>query len=215
MKISIWAGVLVGAAAAVALASPAQADHNSADANLVVDGCTLTATTTWELAEHQVANTVLVVRVGGEVTTAGIGEPLELDLPPGTTSVDWRVWGGGERAHDNPPLTDLDALLAHLEAGGGELDADAPGVAWHELAVADCATPAETTPPASPSPSPEPSPTLGTQPTPTPDATVPVAGGLPVTGTPVVWLGGAAVALLAAGGGVVWLARRRRVQFTA
>lgn len=217
MKHSTWAAAALGAAAALALAGPASADHNSADANLVVDGCTLTATSVWELAEHTVANTVLVVRVGDQVTTAAVGEPLDLELAPGTTAVDWRVWGGGERNYDNPPLDDLAALLAYLEDNpGGELDADAPGVAWHTLAVADCAAPVETTPPASPSPTPEPSasPTVGTQPSPAETEDAGAGGELPTTGAPVLLLGGVGAGLLVAGGGAVLLARRR-VRFTA
>jgi hypothetical protein len=208
MKISRWAAAGVfGAAAVLAVAAPAAAHHNEVPATVDVDGCELAAQTTWALDEHQVATTVLVVRVDGQVTTAAVGEPLVLPLPPGTTAVDWRVWGGGERDYDSPPLDGLDALLVYLEAGGGELDADAPGVAWHTVAVAGCPAPTPTpTPTAGPSPSP------GVSPAATPGATSPPAaagGGLPVTGAPVLALAGAGVGLLGLGGGAVWLARRR------
>lgn len=239
-----FAGLAVGA---LALASPAQAHHNAVDADVAVDGCTLTATTSWTKAEHQVDSTVLVVLAGGEVSTAPVGDPLELDLPPGTTSVQWRIWGGGERDYDDPALTDLAALVAHLEGGGSELDPDAPGVAWHTLDVTGCAPP--TTPPAPPSPAPpadldcadfgtqadaqavydaDPSDPHGL------DAdddgvaceTLPDgsaedeedtggAGELPVTGISAGLIGLGAVVLLAAGGGLYLVARKRRVSFTA
>lgn len=138
MKLSRWAVAAAGVAAALAFAAPANADHNTVQQDISLAGCQVIATTGWELDTHQVANTVLVIRVGDQVWSAPVGETLTVTLEPGTTAVDWRVWGGGERAYDQPALSDLDALLAHLSAGGGELDADAPGVDWFTVAVTDC-----------------------------------------------------------------------------
>jgi hypothetical protein len=146
------AGAFVALAVAglgvLGLASPAQAGHNEVavyvDKSDAPCGPVVFATR-WTIAEHQVANTVLVVRVDGQVQTAPVGGELAVGPFDAPTVVEWRVWGGGERDYDDPPLTDLDALLAHLAAGGDVLDADAPGVAWHALRVKGCVTPEEPT----------------------------------------------------------------------
>lgn len=128
---------------ALALAGPAQAHHNGVDVQVAhTRPCDeITFTSGWEIAEHQVASTVVVVRVAGQVQSAPVGTPLAAGPFAEPTTVEWRVWGGGERGYDHPPLDDLDALLAHLAAGGGELDPDTPGVAWHRLYVDGCAGP--------------------------------------------------------------------------
>src|SRR5690606_36466804 len=158
VKIIRW-GAVLGAVVALAFATPASAHHNEAQATITFDGCTLSGASEWEIDDHQVGNTVLVVRVDGQVWSAPVGELLEITLEPGTQSVDWRVWGGDERDYDSPPLADLDALVEYLAAGGGELDVDAPGVAWHSLEVTGCPEPDPTTtetaePTAGPTPSP-------------------------------------------------------------
>ena len=143
---------LAGAVAALAvaglgvlgLASPAQAGHNQVAVNIDKTAAPcgpVLLTTQWTIAEHQVGNTVLVVRIDGQVQTAPVGEALAVGPFDAPTVLEWRVWGGGERDYDDPPLTDLDALLAHLAAGGDVLAPDAPGVAWHPFRVAGCVTP--------------------------------------------------------------------------
>lgn len=139
-------GLLAGA---VALTAPASAHHATPTVSHYVGDC---GQVTWESAwgsdDHQVDNTVLVVQVGDIQHTAAIGEPLEVGPTEAETAViRWRVWGGGERNYDSPALADLPALLAHLDAGGDVLDADAPGVAWNEITVDGC-PPAEQEPPA-------------------------------------------------------------------
>jgi LPXTG-motif cell wall-anchored protein len=159
MKISRWAAVAVGlAVGGLALASPASAHHNEVSVDIQADGCQLTASSAWASDEHLSPNAVVVVRVAGEVHTAEVGDQLDVELAPGTTAVQWRTWGGGERDYDDPALQDLQDLLDHLQAGGDVLDGDAPGVAWHELAVEGC--------------EPEPTPTVDPTPDPTVEPTV-------------------------------------------
>src|SRR5690606_37523551 len=147
VKIIRW-GTVLGAVAALALAAPAAAHHATPTATVVEGECgEVTITTTWGADEHQVDTAALVVLVGDEVHTAPIGEPITVGPFEADTTVQWRLWGGGERDYDDPPLTDLDALVEYLAAGGGELDADAPGVAWHSLEVTGCPEPDPTTPP--------------------------------------------------------------------
>lgn len=157
MKITRWAAVaaLGVAAGAVALAGPAQADHNIPDIGINQFGdCGETLISTlWTDGPHMVGNTALVVQLGGEQHIRFIGEDIVIGPFTEDTTIRWRVWGGGERNYDDPPLTDLDALLAYLEENpGGELDPDPPGVAWHTLDLEGCPEPG-------PSPSPGPDPT--------------------------------------------------------
>ena len=205
MKIIRWA-VALGAVAALALAAPAAAHHATPTATVAEGECgEVTITTTWGADEHQVDTAALVVLVDGEVTTAAIGETVTVGPFEADTTVQWRLWGGGERDYDDPPLTDLEALLAHLDQGGSELT-DAPGVAWHSLEVTGCAP--ATTAPATTAPAT----------TPAGESPAPGAGGeqeLPTTGVPTWGLAAAGGVLLAAGGGVALVARRRRVSFTA
>jgi LPXTG-motif cell wall-anchored protein len=217
MKISRWAAVAVGlAAGGLALAGPASAHHNEVAVDITTDGCQLTATSAWAGDQHLVGNAVVVVRHDGEVHTAEVGDQLDVELAPGTTAVEWRTWGGGERDYDSPALADLDALLEHLDGGGDVLDGDAPGVAWHTLAVEGCEPEPTPTPTADPTPDPTVEPTVepSTEPGETP---APGVGGeqLPTTGVPAAGLAVAGGAVVAAGGGALWLARRRRVSFTA
>lgn len=157
MKISRWAAAAAGlAAGALALAGPAAAGHNDVSVNIQADGCQVNVTSSWASDEHLVDNTKVVVRHAGATGAAVVGSPFGVELAPGTTSVEWRVWGGGERDYDSPALTDLPALLDHLDGGGDVLDADAPGVAWHELAVAGCQPAPTPTATASPQPTAEP-----------------------------------------------------------
>jgi len=209
VKIIRW-GAVLGAVAALALATPAAAHHNEAQATITFDGCALSGASEWEIDDHQVGNTVLVVRVDGQVWSAPVGELLEITLEPGTQSVDWRVWGGGERDYDSPPLSDLDALVEYLNGGGGELDADAPGVDWHTLAVPDCPAPDPTTEPtveptAGPTATPATTPAGGESPAPGAGAE------LPTTGVPTWGLAAAGGVLLLAGTGAVLVGRRRRL----
>jgi hypothetical protein len=144
---------LAGAVVVLALAGvglllgggPAAANHNgvTVEVDTSAGPCGETVFTTgWQIGEHQVDNTVLVVRIDGQVKTALVGTPLAVGPHAQPTTVEWRVWGGGERDYDDPPLTDLDALLAYLVINpDGVLDVDAPGVAWHRLYVDGCAAP--------------------------------------------------------------------------
>jgi hypothetical protein len=204
------------AAGALAFGGSAAAHHNIPEASVSGDDCTITGTSMWAEPEgtHLVANTTLVVLVGGEVHHALIGEPLTVeDLPDGTTEAQWRIWGGGERDYDSPPLADLDALVTYLAAdpANSPLDADAPGIDWYDIKVYGC-------------PDPEPTPEPTTEPTvePTVEPTEPAGEGgeddpgeLAQTGTRTTLLAGGAVGLLTLGGGLFWLARNRRVSFTA
>jgi hypothetical protein len=144
------ASAAVGLALAVAWAGTAQAGHNVPELTVGEPGeCgTVTFSTAWPIAEHQVANTVLVVQAADEQHVAAVGESIEVGpFDTESATIRYRVWGGGERDYDVPPLDDLDALLAHLDAGGDVLDADAPGVAWLTLDVKGCAPePSPTTP---------------------------------------------------------------------
>lgn len=237
-------GLLAGA---LALASPASANHNSVDVIVGNPGeCgTTEITTAWAEADHTVATTVLVVQAGGEQQTAAVGESLSVGpFDSAEATIRWRIWGGGERAHDDPPLTDLAALVAHLEGGGGELDADPPGVAWHEVVVKGCEPdPDPTKPPAGGgddldcsdfATQEDAQAELDKDPSDPHDLdrdgdgiaceALPSGGqggggddngGLPVTGASAPQLLGGAGALGLVGGGLYLLARRRRVSFTA
>lgn len=212
MKISRWAAAAAGlAVGALALAGPAAAGHNDVSVDIQADGCRVNVTSAWANEQHLVDNTKVVVRHNGATGAAVVGSPFGVELAPGTTEVEWRVWGGGERDYDDPALADLPALLAHLEAGGSELDADAPGVAWHELAVEGCEPQPTPTATASPQPTVEPSvdPTTEPSETPAPGA----AGGgeqLPTTGSSLPVLTAVGAGLLGLGGGALALVRRRR-----
>lgn len=208
-------GVAVGALAGLLLAAPAAAHHATPIAEVTTGDCgEVTITTTWGADEHQVDTAALVVLVDGEVHTAPIGEPITVGPFEADTTVQWRVWGGGEREYDDPPLTDLEALLAYLDQGGSELAPDAPGVAWHSLEVTGCPADEEEE---DLEPTPEPTPT--TPPADDDDDAGGAGGGdddtLPVTGSTTVLLGGGAVLLLGLGAGVYLAARRRRVSFSA
>lgn len=216
---SAFGGAAVGLIAAVAFAGGAYAHHAAPTAAVATGDCgEVTITTAWpdDVADHRVDTAVLVVLIDGEVTTAAIGESITVGPFEADTTVQYRIWGGGERDYDAPPLTDLDALLAYLDQGGDVLDSDAPGVAWHSLEVTGCPEPDPTTPPTTPTPTPTPTPA----PADNDDDDAAGAGGgdddtLPVTGSTAMLLGGGAVLLLGLGTGVYLAARRRRVTFVA
>jgi LPXTG-motif cell wall-anchored protein len=233
-------GVTVGA---IGLTAPALAAGNEVLTTPAVDGCRVSIASDWATDKHIVTNTVVVALVDGEVSSAPVGTTLEVTAPAGTTSVQWRVWGGGERDYDSPPLSDLAALLEYLETHpGGELDAEAPGVAWHDLALNGCAP--YPPPTATPSPTP-PAEDLDCDDFATQeeaqaelerdlsdphgldadhdgiacedDKPAPGAGGgdeLPTTGVPAGAIAVVALVLLAFGGGLYLVGRRRRVTFT-
>lgn len=212
MKISRWGAAAAGlAVGALAAAGPASANHNDVSVDIVTEGCDLTATSSWASDEHLVANTVVVVRTGGATFSAAVGSPVQVELEPGTTTVDWRVWGGGERDYDDPALDDLPALVAYLDGGGDVLDPDAPGVAWHELAVEGCEPEPDPTPTATAEPEPTATPTTEPQPG---ETAAPGAGGeqLPTTGLALPLLAGLGVGMVGAGGALWWLARRRPIR---
>lgn len=204
------------------LGAPAAAHHNEIQTQVETEGCWLSGTTSWAKDDHQAGAAVLVFRVDGVVATVAIGEGFEFLLPDHTTLVEWRIWGGGERDYDSPALTNLDALLAHLDGGGGVLDADAPGVAWHQLDVTGCGPEVDPSPDPTPSATPSPDPTTGATAGPTvgPETTPASGSGggaeqLAATGSPVPGI--VLVGLLLAGTGVllVWAVRRKRTSFTA
>lgn len=210
-------GVAVGALAGLLLAAPAAAHHATPTVTVVEGECgEVTITTAWpdDVADHRVDTAALVVLVDGEVSTAAIGESVTVGPFEADTTVQYRIWGGGERDYDDPPLTDLEALLAYLDQGGSELSPDAPGVAWHSLEVPGCPADEEEE---DLEPTPEPTPT--TPPADDDDDAGGAGGGdddtLPVTGSTTVLLGGGAVLLLGLGAGVYLAARRRRVSFSA
>lgn len=212
---------------ALAMASPASAHHNSVDVRSVIGDCGATTFySAWKKDDHQARGATLVVEATGEVHTAAVG--AELTVGPFESEreiVRWRIWGGGERDYDDPALSDLSALLEHLDGGGSPLDGDAPGVRWHELPVAGCVPPS---PSPEPSPSTEPTPSPSAEPTVEPSATpstdpseppAPGAGGgeeLPLTGTS--WVApavGVAVVSAVVGAALLWRFRQKRVSFTA
>ena len=216
MKINSMVGVAVGAMAGLLLAAPAAAHHATPTAEVATGDCgEVTITTTWGADEHQVDTAALVVLVGDEVHTAPIGESITVGPFEADTTVQYRVWGGGERDYDDPPLADLGELVEWLRDNPGqELHPDAPGVAWHSLEVTGCPEPDPTTPPTTPTPT--------TPPADDDDTAGGTGGGdaddsdtLPVTGSPALLLAGGAVLLLTAGTAVYLAARRRRVTFTA
>ena len=210
MKIIRW-GTVLGAVAALAFAAPAAAHHATPTATVVEGECgETTIATAWpdDVADHRVDTAALVVLVDGEVTTAAIGETVTVGPFEADTTVQWRLWGGGERDYDDPPLADLEALLAHLDQGGSELT-DAPGVAWHSLEVTGCPEPDPTTPPTTAPPADDEDDAGGTG----GESPAPGAGAeLPTTGVPTWGLAAAGGALLLAGGGAVLVGRRRRVR---
>lgn len=199
----------------LALATPAAAHHNAPETT--VDGpgeCgQTTITAAWTGDEHQVDNAALVVQAAGEQHTAPVGESLTVGPFEADQTISWRIWGGGERDYDNPPLASLDELVAHLAAGGGELDEDAPGVEWHTLDVTGC--PVESTPAPTPEPSVDPTP----EPTGDTTTTAPPAGDdepqLAATGVPALGLAGLGLAALTLGIAAVVATKRRRTTFTS
>lgn len=214
MKIkNAFGGAAVGLIAAMAFAGGAYAHHAAPTATVTTGDCgEVTITTAWSADEHHVGTAALVVLIDGEVTTAAIGESVTVGPFEADTTVQYRLWGGGERNYDDPPLADLEALLAYLDQGGDVLDSDAPGVAWHSLEVTGCPEPDPTTPPTTPTPA--------TPPADNDDGDAAGTGGgdddtLPVTGSTAMLLGGGAVLLLGLGTGVYLAARRRRVTFVA
>jgi LPXTG-motif cell wall-anchored protein len=135
---------LVVAFGALALgAGPAQAGHNEVQVEYSDPrGCKeIQFRTAWTAETHLVANTALVIRVHGQVQAATVGTPLAAGPFGEPTLIEWRVWGGGERDYDDPPLLDLDALLVHLDLGGDVLAPDVPGVGWNKFRVKGCAVP--------------------------------------------------------------------------
>ena len=206
MKFSMLAAAAAGGLVAMTLAAPASAHHN--DPQLMVDDpgeCgETTFRTSWALDEHQVDNTMLVVRVGDEISSVAVGDaitagPFEAE----SVTIQYRIWGGGERDYDDPALTDLDALVDYLDADESHtpLDAGAPGIGWHELTVYGCP--------------PDDGDEQGTGPT-TPPAGDDGEGGeeLPETGVRTGTLALGAVALVVVGG-ALYLVARRRTSFTA
>lgn len=232
---------LVGGA--LALASPAEAHHA---APLLLDpefgDCgqvTLTATLPDE-PHGSYAGAALVVQVGDEQHVKPLGEPLTVgSFEQERVAISWRIWGGGERGYDVPPLLDLDALLDFMEgldrkAGTDDdrspLDPLAWGTDWKTFGVEGCIPPVypcptcpEPSPSVSPEPSPSPSPTV--EPTPSagpsagpsgepsvsPGSPVAVEGELPETGNVAVGvIAAVGVGLLAAGAWLVLAARRRK-----
>lgn len=152
---NLAAAVAVGLiGGAVALAAPASAHHNAPEVALseIGDCGEVTITTAWSEDTHAVDNAALVVLLDGEVSSAPIGESITVGPFESEAVIQYRVWGGGERDYDEPALEDLDAIVDHIDDGGSPLDADAPGVAWHEIVVGGC-------PPQDPEPDPEPDPT--------------------------------------------------------
>lgn len=122
----------------LASAGAALAHHNAPEVEVDAAECgAAVLTAAWPGDDHQVDNTALVVDGPGGVQTAPIGEEIPVQVDDGG-DVRYRVWGGGERDYDSPALDDLDALLAHLDAGGSPTDPDAPGVAWESLTVEAC-----------------------------------------------------------------------------
>lgn len=200
---ALLAAFTLAALGTLAVAAPASAHHNEVDVAVAVEGCELAGTSSWAIEEHQVGNTELVVLVDGVVHHALVGTPIDVDLPAGTTEVKWRVWGGGERDYDDPVLLDLAALVAYLDAddANSPLDAEAPGVDWHTVEVADCPKPVETTTTTE----------TTTATTAATTTTTTEAAKLPNTGVNAGGMVLAAIALVAAGIGVLLVARRRRV----
>ena len=199
------------------LATPASAHHNIPHVEVSEPGeCgVLTISSAWSEDTHRVENAKLVVQVGNEQYVADIGESIEVGpFDMDEARIFWRVWGGGERDYDSPPLSDLDALLEHLNAGGSELDFDVPGVAWHLVVVEGCVEDDDDDVEPTPSPSPSPS-------TPADDDDDDVDDvddgkdddTLPVTGAPAALIAGAGAALLGAGLVLWWAMKRRTPKF--
>lgn len=224
---------------AVALTS-ANADHNIPDITVgdIGECGAVEFSTAWTTNTHTVANTVLVVQAGGAQQTAAIGEAIEVGATEEeTATIRYRVWGGGERAYDVPALDDLDALLAHIDAGGDPLDADAPGVAWQALEIEGCpvvpdpdpcewdaellATDDECVEPVDEDPVDDDPTDVGTQDGTSNDDAAPVAvptsvpagEQLPKTGVNPVLAGLVGAGLLGAGGALLALRRRRMNSF--
>src|SRR5690554_2925418 len=199
---AIAAGLLGGAA----FAGAAYADHNAVDLTHTEPGeCgVVTFSTTWQLDQHQVGNTMLVVVAGDQHEVAPVGQDVTVGPFDTDTTVRYRVWGGGERNYDSPALTQagLDELIAWLEEDDTRLptDVDAPGVTWHEVEVSGC----------EPEPTDEPTDEPTGAPS-TPAASGKGAGELPKTGAPLPLLTGAGVLLMVAGGVGLVTGRRRRI----
>lgn len=171
-------------AAALAASAPALADHVSVPMEVGTGECVpAVVTARWSGQENPYEDTArLVVRTADGTRTAPLGESLRIDLedmtvPPTATApgeIHYRVWVGDEHHYANPPLTDPEAMLAHIEAGGSPADADAPGAAWAVASVPACpddrdapgpdpSHPADPTPPepADPAPTAQPEPEEG------------------------------------------------------
>ena len=103
--------------------------------------------------------------------------------------------------------------MVHLDAGGDVLDADAPGVAWHELTVEGC-PPADDETPGDETPGDE---TPGDEQPGDGDGDekpAPGAGGgqeLTKTGVPALALGVVGLAALVVGGGLMLVRRRATI----
>lgn len=207
------------------LATPASAHHNIPHVEVSEPGeCgVLTINSAWVEDTHRAEDAKLVVQVGNEQYVADIGESIEVGpFDMDEARIFWRVWGGGERDYDDPPLSDLDALLEHLNAGGDELDFDVPGVAWNLVTVEGCVEDDDDDVEPTPSPS-----------TPADDDNddadnvddgkdddAGTGGGdaddsdtLPVTGAPAALIAGAGAALLGAGLVLRWALKRRAPKF--
>lgn len=220
-RLAVTVGLALGLV--LSFTAPAQAHHNVPDFTIgeIGDCGEVTVSSAWSISpdaddSHDVDNTRLVVRYQGEGSPAQIdapiGEPITIGPFEQDITVDVRIWGGGERDYDVPPLEDLDALVEHLEQtddpvgdglSDGELDLDVPGVAWESFEVEGC-----------PEDDATPTPTATASPTATPTMTESPAtgsgGSLPDTGSgslaAVAGIGGGLVIL----GGLLLLALRRR-----
>lgn len=211
--LSVAAGLVAGG---LALAGPASAQLDAAQIDDPPEFATYSATgcevsVAWQ--NDQDLAVWLVVDAGGEVDVTEVpASESATSTVVDMTEVDglaWRIFGGPERDYDDPQWSIERAdLIAYIEANGDDwvmsgVDGTEEWVTWHTVE-----TPEEC------QPSPEPTPSASATATPTePPADEDGAGGeLPETSglTGPVTLTGAAALLLAGGGVMLWLGRRRR-----
>ena len=151
------------AATALLTSTPASANHNGADISYVTGECgetTFTAKITNPDAGHKVSNMFLVVNADGTTQNSGPiptnGDEVAITVGPfygagGDQTISWNVFGGGERAYDQPLWNgyggatfsaDISAYAA--EQGGFSWVLDGPDepnpfVNWNEVVVQGCA----------------------------------------------------------------------------